>query len=221
MALWRTSSGGAAVAQPAQGAARLERTILVSYALITLGLALWAGTRVWRACGGALGAPLDDSYIHFQFARSFASLRPFEYTEGAPKVAGATSLLWPALLTPALWLGASGSGLVGLTWLFGFGSLFGQAREVFLASRRFLDQPFAGAAGLLVLSFSANTWFAASAMEVVPLGFVLLRCARRAAEYMEGARSPARAHELLALAAVAVLLRPEGALGALMAGAAF
>jgi hypothetical protein len=215
------ASGGAAVAQPAQGDARLERASMACYALITLGLAAWAATLVWRACGGELGAPLDDSYIHFQFARSFANFRPFEYALGAPRVAGATSLLWPALLTPALWLGASGSGLVGLTWVIGFASLFGQAREVLLLSRRFLDAPFAFAAGLLVLAFSANTWFAASSMEVVPLGFVLLRCARIAAEYIEGSRSVARARELLALAVIAVLLRPEGVLAALMAGAAF
>jgi hypothetical protein len=215
------ASGGAAVAQPAQGAARLERAMLVCYALVTLGLSIWAATLVLRACGGTLGAPLDDSYIHFQFARGFANFRPFEYTAGAPRVAGATSLLWPALLTPALWLGASGSGLVGLTWVIGFSSLFGQAREVLLLSKRFLELPFAFVAGLLVLAFSANTWFAASAMEVVPLGFVLLRCARIGAEYIEGSRSAARSRELLALTAIAVLLRPEGALAALMAGAAF
>lgn len=168
-----------------------------------------------------MGAPLDDSYIHFQFARSFARLRPFEYVPGLPPVAGATSLLWPALLTPAIWLGASGGGLVAVTWVLGFGGLFGQASEVFLASRRFLSRPLAFAAGLLVLSFSANTWFAASAMEVVPLGFLLLRSARRAAEYLEGQRSVARQRELVLLVFAAVLLRPEGALAALCVAAAF
>lgn len=174
-----------------------------------------------RACGGELGAPLDDSYIHFQFARSFARLEPFEYTPGSPPVPGATSLLWPALLTPALWLGASGGGLLALTWLLGFGALFGQASEVFLAGRRFLSLPLAFCAGLLVLALSANTWFAASAMEVVPLGFVLLRSARRAAEYIEGHRSPRRHGELWLLALAGVLLRPEGSLAALFAAAAF
>lgn len=169
------------------------------------------------AGGGTLGAPLDDSYIHFQFARSFARFHPFEYVPGLPRVPGATSLLWPALLVPAIWLGASGSGLVALTWTLGFGALFGQASEVYLASRRFLSQPLAFAAGLLVLAFSANTWFAASAMEVVPLGWLLLRSARRAAEFLEGQRSPARRRELLLLAFAAALLRPEGALGALCA----
>ena len=167
------------------------------------------------ACAGHLGVPLDDSYIHFQFARGFARFRPFEYAPGLAPVPGATSLLWPALLTPAIWLGAGGNGLVALTWVLGFAGLFGQACEVYLASLRFLSRPLAFAAGLLVLSFSANTWFAASGMEVVPLGFVLLRCARRAAEFWEGQRSVGRQRELLLLAFAAAWLRPEGALGAL------
>lgn len=189
--------------------------------MIALGLGIWAGSAVREACGGSLGAPLDDSYIHFQFARSFAHFRPFQYVPYQPPVPGATSLLWPALLTPAIWLGASGAGLIGVTWLLGFAALFGQASEVFLVSRRFLSRPLAFAAGLLVLSFSANTWFAASAMEVVPLGWLLLRSARRAAEFGEGQRSAWRRRELLLLAFAAALLRPEGALAALCIAAAF
>jgi hypothetical protein len=215
------SAGGTAVAQPARAWTRLDAACVAGFAFVTLGLAIWAGSRVLAAGGGSLGAPLDDSYIHFQFARSFARFHPFEYVPGLPRVPGATSLLWPALLAPAIWLGASGSALVALTWVLGFGALFGQASEVYLASRRFLSQPLAFAAGLLVLSFSANTWFAASAMEVVPLGFLLLRSARRSAEFFEGQRSRARQRELLLLAFAAVLLRPEGALAALCVAAAF
>jgi hypothetical protein len=213
-------NGGGAVAQPARARTGLDTACLAAFAALTLGLAIWAGSSVRAACAGQLAAPLDDSYIHFQFARSFARFRPFEYVPGLPRVPGATSLLWPALLTPAIWLGASSRGLLALTWLLGFGGLFGQACEVYWASRRFLSQPLACAAGLLVLTFSANTWFAASAMEVVPLGFVLLRAARRSAEFLEGERSPARVRELLLLAFAAALLRPEGALGALCAAAA-
>jgi hypothetical protein len=215
-----SSQGGAAVAQPARARVWAYRACLTSFALSTLGLLIWAGTAVWRAGGGSLGAPLDDSYIHFQFARSFASFSPFEYSPGQGRVPGATSLLWPGLLTPALWLGASGQGLIAVTWLLGFGALFGQACEVYLVGRRFMHGSFAWAAGMLVLSLSANTWFAASAMEVVPLGYLLLRSARRAAEYLEGARSVGRMRELLLLAFAAALLRPEGALAALFAAIA-
>lgn len=215
------SDGGTAVAQPARAWAKLDSASLVGFAVVTLGLALWARSSVLAASDGSLGAPLDDSYIHFQFARSFARLHPFEYVPGLPRVPGATSLLWPALLTPAIWLGASGGGLVGTSWVLGFGSLFGQACEVYLGGRRFLGRAAATAGGLLVLAFSANTWFAASAMEVVPLGYLLLRTARRAAELLEGRRCVWRRRELLLLALAAALLRPEGAIAAVCAASAF
>lgn len=189
------------------------------FGLGSLALAIWTAGAVLKASGGEVGAPLDDSYIHFQFAKSFARFRPFEYVAGQPPVPGATSILWPVLLTPAIWLGASGAGLVKLTWALGFASLFGQACEVYLSAKRFLSRPLALAGGALVLTFSANTWFAASAMEVVPLGYVLLRTARRSAEFLETPESVWRRRELLLLAFVGVLLRPEGALAALSAAA--
>jgi hypothetical protein len=207
--------GGGAVAQR-----RLDAACVVAFGVLALGLLVWTHREVTAATGGPLGAPLDDSYIHFQFARSFARFRPFEYVVGGPPVPGATSLLWPALLTPAVWLGASVEGLIALTWALGFGALFGQATEVFFLGRRFLSRPAAVAGGLLVLCLSANTWFAASAMEVVPLGYLLLRSARRAAEYLEVPRCVWRERELLVLALSASTLRPEGALAALCVGAA-
>jgi hypothetical protein len=206
---------GAAVAQPEQAWSRLDKASALLFAVATLGLAWWTRSEVLVPSGGQLGAPLDDSYIHLQFARSFARLHPLQYVPGLPPVPGATSLLWPALLTPAMWLGASTSSIFGFTWLLGFGALFGQACEVYFASRRFLSFAGALAAGLLVLTFSANTWFAASGMEVVPLGWLLLRSARRAAEFWESAHSVRRERELFVMATAAVLLRPEGALAAL------
>src|SRR5690348_7240558 len=124
------SDGGAAVAQPERSWANLDSASLALFALGTLGLLIWAARSVLAAGGGSLGAPLDDSYIHFQFARSFARLHPLQYVPGQPPVAGATSLLWPALLAPAIWLGASGGSLVAVTWGLGFAALFGQACEV-------------------------------------------------------------------------------------------
>lgn len=209
------SDGGGAVAQ-----SRRDAACILCFAVIALGLGIWAYREVTGATGDGLGAPLDDSYIHFQFARSFARLRPFEYVPGLPRVPGATSLLWPALLTPAIWLGASAQGLLWLTWALGFGALFGQASEVYLASRRFLSLPLAFAGGLLVLTFSANTWFAASAMEVVPLGYLLLRSARRAAEFWERPHDAWRERELVLLACLAALLRPEGVLAVMCVAAA-
>ena len=68
-----------------------------------------------RAVGGALGpwsAPLDDVFIHFDFARQAARGHPFEWSPGAGYSSGGTSLLYPFVLVPGLWLGLSGLNLM-------------------------------------------------------------------------------------------------------------
>lgn len=173
------------------------------------------------AVQGVLGAnqglpavPLDDSYIHFQFARSFAEGHPFVYSPGGQPVAGATSLLWPLLLALPQLIGFGGTSLIPWAWGFGFLGLGAWAYETSRAAEGVTSLRMAWLAGILVLAFSANTWFAASGMEVVPLGFLLTRCARRSAEWLEGDRR--RFWELLVLALVTPMMRPEGALGTLM-----
>src|ERR1051325_11139025 len=46
---------------------------------------------------GASGFPLDDSWIHLQFARNLAEGAGFSYNPGVP-VAGSTAPLWTLLL---------------------------------------------------------------------------------------------------------------------------
>ncbi|HEY3664866.1 MAG TPA: hypothetical protein VGL19_02655, partial [Polyangiaceae bacterium] len=164
--------------------------------------------------GGAPAVPLDDSYIHFQFAHSFATLHPFVYSPGAAPVAGATSLLWPLLLAVPQLFGVRGLALIPWAWAFGFLALGLLAHEAARAAERVTSDRIAWLAGVLVLAFSANTWFAASGMEVVPLAWLLTRCVRRAAEWLEGERE--RYAELLVLAFLAPAMRPEGALGSLI-----
>ncbi len=56
-------------------------------------------------------APLDDTFIHFDFARSFARLHPFEWTQGGGYSSGATSWLYPMLLASGVALGCDGQRL--------------------------------------------------------------------------------------------------------------
>ena len=158
--------------------------------------------------------PLDDSYIHFQFARSFADGHPFVYSPGAAAVAGATSLLWPLLLAIPQLFGVRGLALIPCAWGLAFVALGLLGYETARAAERVASERIAWLAGFLVLGFSANTWFAASGMEVVPLAWLLTRCARRSAEWLEGDHN--RLWELLLLAALAPAMRPEGALGSLL-----
>jgi hypothetical protein len=69
--------------------------------------------------GGEWVAPLDDAYIYYQYAKSFAGGSPFAYQPGEPATTGATSLLHMILLAPWFLLGVRGSGAVIVTFLGG------------------------------------------------------------------------------------------------------
>jgi hypothetical protein len=155
-------------------------------------LLAWLSIRsVLEKTGGVPAVPLDDAYIHFQFARSFAVGKPLVYSPGCGAVGGATSLLWPLLLAPGYALGLRGHAIVWEAWALGFVSLGFLAHEAQRAARRLASPVGAAGAAVLVLSFGANSWFAASGMEVVPLAWLMLRSVRRAAEWSE--RPSARA----------------------------
>jgi hypothetical protein len=73
--------------------------------------------------------PLDDVYIHFQYAHQLASGQPYRYNPGLPPTSGATSLLYPFVLAIGdllgfrelnlgVWaLGVGGCALLGSLWL--------------------------------------------------------------------------------------------------------
>jgi hypothetical protein len=54
---------------------------------------------------GSWSAPLDDVFIHFDFARETARGHPFQWSEGAGYSSGGTSLLYPFVLAVGYWLG--------------------------------------------------------------------------------------------------------------------
>ena len=114
--------------------------------------------------------------------------------------------------------GVQGVALIPFAWGLGFLALGLLGYETARAAEGVVSPTVAWLAGVLTLAFSANTWFAASGMEVVPLGWLLMRCCRRAAEWLEGERT--RFWELLLLALLTPAMRPEGALGSLLIASA-
>jgi hypothetical protein len=176
-------------------------------------------------------APLDDTYIHFQYARSIAELHPFRYTAGAAPTPGATSLLWPLVLAPFYALGLRGPSLMWAAWALSFAALGLLAVETKRVAEGLVDTKLALAAGAMVLSFGGYAWFAGSGMEVVPFAFLLARSAGRAAAWMERTNAEGAAagdelaerhgyRELVALAVLTPLMRPEGAVASLFIVAA-
>jgi hypothetical protein len=57
---------------------------------------------------GPWSAPLDDVFIHFDFARSAARGRPFEWSHGNGYSSGGTSLIYPFVLAVGYRLGLTG-----------------------------------------------------------------------------------------------------------------
>jgi len=89
-----------------------SRLSILFFALITLvisGVFLFVS---FEAGEGKLLMPLDDVYIHFQYARQLAHGEPYVYNPGGVATSGATSLLYPYALAGGyligfrdLWLG--------------------------------------------------------------------------------------------------------------------
>lgn len=75
------------------------------------------------ASNGPLLMPLDDSYIHFQYARQMASGEPYVYSPGDDPTSGATSFLYTPLLSIGYLIGFHGLSLAywAVAWgLFAF-----------------------------------------------------------------------------------------------------
>lgn len=167
--------------------------------------AYWAAERA--VTGGAAGLPLDDGWIHAQFARQLAAGAGLAYRDGA-WVAGSTSPLWTALLA----VGGGPSGAFLLLWgkLLGIVLLIANARlSGDLARDLGGEENWSCLAATLVAGSSWLLWASLSGMEVLLFAALCLASLRlEVAEQSDGARMPLA----LPCAALAALARPEGAL---------
>jgi hypothetical protein len=157
---------------------RLRRVEPLLYALVAGGLTLWVACRFYASVRfqtsltspplsrpGEWSAPLDDVFIHFDFARAIARGHPFEWSEGNGYSSGGTSLLYPFVLAPGWLVGFRGSGLVLWAAVIACVSSLG----LLLASRRlFRDLPrwTSYLAPVAVLGVGVLAWSLFSGMEV-------------------------------------------------------
>lgn len=159
---------------------------------------------------GGLGFPLDDSWIHLQFARNLAAGRGLSYNPGE-LVTGSTAPLWTALLSLLFLLPGS-----VLAWTKLLGIAFhaaGVAVTWRLARELGLGRGLAGLAAVLTLTTSWLVWSALSGMEIplfvfLSLWGILLHIRERQRERRRPDGPPLSA----AVLAVAALARPEGLL---------
>jgi hypothetical protein len=182
--------------------------------LVTLSIAGYAIRGVIAKCGHP-AVPLDDAFIHFQYAKRLAGGHFFSYVDGEGYGSGATSLLWPALLAPLYLLGFRDLSIIWGAWFFGFLALGALAVETYRIAVPLAGRAAALGAGAMVLSFGGYVWGAGSGMEVVPLAWTLAFGLRHTIEWAECPvhdRTEKRWRTLLAIATLAPLVRPEGAL---------
>jgi hypothetical protein len=179
-----------------------------------------ASIRAVLAKVGHPGAALDDAYIHFQYARAIAEGHPFRFQAGEPISTGATSFLWPALLSLPYLVGFRGESILWVAWMLSFAALGALAYETFAIARPLAGRPAAIGAGAMTLAFGGFAWSAASGMEVVPFAWLLAHAVRRACEWAEAPerRTTRELRILAALALVAPMMRPEGAIVSVLLG---
>lgn len=161
---------------------------------------------------GVWPAPLDDVYIHFDFARSIAEGRPFEWMPGNGYSSGATSLVYPFVLAIGYFVGFRG------VWLGAFAAAIAVACAVDLA--RSLRDLARGAprwvtflCAPLVIAWPLVDWSLFSGMEVALFAAVLGRAlvsVRRAEETLPHVRGRAQVRAGVWLAML-VAVRPEAA----------
>ncbi len=162
---------------------------------------------LWTELGylaGRLGFPLDDSWIHLQFARQLAAGAGLSYNPSGAWVTGSTSPLWTALLAPGFLLSAP----VAWSKLLGIGFFLATVD----VSRRLaavlgLDRGLQQLTAFLVASTHWLVWSALSGLEIglfacLSSWGVLLHLRER----IEARRTPVS----LAVFAAAALARPEG-----------
>jgi hypothetical protein len=155
------------------------------------------------------GFPLDDSWIHLQFARNLAEGRGLSYNPGE-LVTGSTAPLWTALLSLLFILPGPPGIVVVWTKLLGIAFHLASVAVAWRLGRELgLGRGLASLAVALMLTTSWLVWSALSGMEV-PL-FVFLSLAGILLHLRERER-PERPPLAVPVLAIAALARPEGLL---------
>jgi hypothetical protein len=154
--------------------------------------------------GGEWSAPLDDVFIHFDYARSTARGHPLEWVSGNGVSSGNTSVSYPFVLAIGWLLGFQNERLMQFAAWLALLAVFG----VLLLARDFFLTAF------MLLGLGALNWSLWSGMEVAFfLGTWALACAAFLTIWKKRERASTRDEWLLgALCGLMFFTRPEALL---------
>lgn len=204
---------------------RVKLSVVAGPLVVLLTVAILSGVFIRAmldANGRRWGAPIDDAYIYFNYARHLAQGHFFEYNPGDGVSTGATSWLWTVVLAVGYRLGFHGDAI--MVWAIGLGIVFLAAYGLLLlriGRRIFHHRALATILALLVLLDGRVLWGFFSGMEV---GLFTLSMAAtiECSMLYHARRSTARLAALVVSVSVLVLVRPEGqVLGAAAIAAIF
>jgi hypothetical protein len=173
--------------------------------LVALQVAIYVSGNLSTNERGVPVMPLDDAYIHFQYARTIAEGYPYRFNPDQPPTSGATSLLYPFLLAVGYWIGFQGE-LLGW-WAFGLGALSWLGATGWLYDALSHLSRSRGIALIMSASFALTgslAWAFMSGMETgLLVGALMLTLSLTVRGRWRGA---------VLAAAVTALIRPEGLL---------
>ncbi len=164
----------------------------------------------WFGAGGHFMLPLDDSYIHLQYARMAAGGQFLVYTPGMDPSGGMTAPGYVLLLLPVFWLGLEGARAAFCAFLLGAGLWVLLACWVYQLAATLLDRAAGLLAALLVLANGHLLWHSLSGMETALFTVLLTGALLALARWWTREETAARPLLLLCLALLP-LVRPEGA----------
>ncbi len=190
---------------------REDRPWFLALALVALAeVAVLAGLS-WKIAGGHFMLPLDDSYIHLQYAKQLAAGDPLVYTKGMNPSGGMTSPAYVLLLAPAMLLGLNG--VKGAMVAFLAGALLWTLLPIWVyqLTKRLTNCLCGAVAAGLVLANGHLLWNFLSGMETALFTTLLVGGILAAQVWWQDERPYSRA-VLAAALCLLPLTRPEGAL---------
>jgi len=144
----------------------VDRALYLSFAAaLTLAVARTFYGYMLRQTGGEWSAPLDDVFIHFDYARATARGYPFQWSDGNGYSSGNTSLLYPFVLAAGYATGFRESSLMVWAGVIACTSVF----ALLMASQRLFasEPPWAKYFGPpAIFAIGALDWSLFSGMEV-------------------------------------------------------
>ena len=191
---------------------RVGRGPVVLAALLVLATATLSLMYTRQRAGVWLSAPLDDTFIHFQYARQLARGRPLQFNDGDSRTTGASSPLYLVLLAPGWLIGFRGLKLLGWAWLVNGGlHLLGGLAIFSMVVRLTRRRPLAYTALCAFLLNGPLLWGVYSQMEVALFSTLILLTLHEVLRLDDQQETDGPVpRRLLILGALLALTRPEG-----------